>query len=72
MSVCLGIDLGGSGTRAALGQPDGTVLAVRRGGRDALREVLGALVACIGDPRCLVHLGLAGLSRPGLPTSNDR
>jgi N-acetylglucosamine kinase-like BadF-type ATPase len=64
-SVCLGVDVGGSGTRAALARPDGTLIELRTAGRDALEEVLRSLAARVGDAGWVVHLGLAGLSRRG-------
>jgi N-acetylglucosamine kinase-like BadF-type ATPase len=59
LRLCLGIDIGGSGARAAVGRPDGTVLRLSSGTR--LQDVLDGL----GEARWVVHVGLAGISRAG-------
>lgn len=74
----VGIDLGGSGTRAALVEPDGTVLATGRGptglrgGASAGRQLARALDAAlapiasrIGNDEFAVFAGTRGLSVPG-------
>jgi N-acetylglucosamine kinase-like BadF-type ATPase len=75
----VGIDAGGSGTRAALATPDGKVLAIARAGpsgsvggatglrllRRALESVLSPLVGEVGSNARAVHLGLRGLSIAG-------
>jgi N-acetylglucosamine kinase-like BadF-type ATPase len=60
VSLCLGMDIGGSGVRAALGQPDGTVLGVWAAGN--LHDALPGIEGQVG---WVVHVGLAGISRPG-------
>jgi len=75
----LGIDAGGTATRAAVAKADGRVLASGRGGpsgstggasarrllRRALESALAPLAAVIGAQPCVVHLGLRGLSIAG-------
>ena len=74
----VGIDLGGSGTRAALVDTDGTVLATGRGptglrdGTSAGRQLKRALDAAlapiaprVGYAECAVFAGTRGLSVPG-------
>lgn len=76
----LGIDLGGSGTRAALVDSGGQLLAAGRGGpsghlggpagRRLLGRALDATLAPIAplikaDRSCVIHAGTTGLSIPG-------
>jgi glucosamine kinase len=75
----VGIDMGGSGTRAALATADGEVLATGRGGpsgarggavgrRDiqrALTAALAPIAGRIGTAACSIHVGVRGLSVPG-------
>jgi N-acetylglucosamine kinase-like BadF-type ATPase len=74
----VGIDLGGSGTRAALVEADGTLLATGRGptglrgGSSAGRQLARALDAAlapiasrVGSAACAVFAGTRGLSVPG-------
>ena len=75
----LGIDLGGSGTRAALAGADGHIVATGTGpsglhgrgsaGRRHLKRALDAALAAIaptvGDQPCRVFAGTRGLSIPG-------
>ncbi|MCA1644913.1 MAG: hypothetical protein LC797_05375 [Chloroflexi bacterium] len=75
----VGLDLGGSGTRAALAYASGQVLANGAGGssgtsggaagRRALARALDAALApiapLIGTQPCVIHAGMRGLSVPG-------
>jgi N-acetylglucosamine kinase-like BadF-type ATPase len=75
----VGLDLGGSGTRAALADADGQVLAIGQGGTSgivggaagrrllgrALDAALAPIAARIGADACVVHAGTRGLSVPG-------
>jgi N-acetylmuramic acid 6-phosphate etherase len=75
----IGIDLGGSGTRAVLATADGEVLAAGRGGPSgahggaagrrhierALASALAPIAARVGTAACRVHVGVRGLSIPG-------
>ncbi|MBV8717861.1 MAG: hypothetical protein JO020_10605 [Chloroflexi bacterium] len=74
----IGIDLGGSGTRAALADADGAVLAIGRGPTGllarggarrhlarALDAALAPIAAQVGDAECAVFAGTRGLSVPG-------
>ncbi len=75
----VGLDLGGSGTRAALADADGHVLATGRGGSSgtvggaagrrylmrALDAALAPIAPLIGSQPCVIHAGLRGLSLPG-------
>jgi N-acetylglucosamine kinase-like BadF-type ATPase len=75
----VGLDVGGSGTRAALATVDGRVLAVGFGGpsghrggaaghrvlQRALAGALAPIQAHVGAQACVVHVGLRGLSIPG-------
>jgi N-acetylglucosamine kinase-like BadF-type ATPase len=75
----VGIDLGGSGTRAALADAEGSLLASGRGpavghksgsaGRRSLGRALDAALAPIGQAivaeACVIHAGATGLSIPG-------
>jgi N-acetylglucosamine kinase len=77
----IGIDAGGSGTRAALAGADGGVLAVGSGGASnhlsgaagrrrlgrALHAALSPLLASIGDQECVIHAGVTGIGIPGKP-----
>ena len=79
LSVFVGIDLGGSGTRAVLAQGDGHVLAIGQGptgllgggaaGRRHMARALDAALAPIRplarDADCAVFAGTRGLSIPG-------
>jgi N-acetylglucosamine kinase-like BadF-type ATPase len=75
----VGIDAGGSGTRAALARAGGEVLAIGRGGPSnhasgeigrqrlhaALEAALAPLLSAVGGNECVVHAGVAGISVPG-------
>ena len=75
----VGLDLGGSGTRAALADAEGTVLATgqgrpighrreRRGSAPVGRSLdaaLAPIAARVGTAPCVVHAGTRGLSLPG-------
>jgi glucosamine kinase len=75
----IGLDLGGSGTRAALADADGNVLATGKGGTSgvaagaagrrllgrALDAALAPISARVGTTDCVVHAGIRGLSIPG-------
>jgi N-acetylglucosamine kinase-like BadF-type ATPase len=75
----VGIDAGGSGTRAALASADGEVLGVGAGGpsnhltgeagrqrlHGALASAIEPLVPLAGDGVCVVHAGITGVSIPG-------
>lgn len=77
--VFVGIDAGGSGTRAALANADGEVLQVGEGGpsnhltgeagrrrlQGALASAIEPLVPLAGDGECVVHAGVTGVSIPG-------
>ncbi len=77
--VYVGIDAGGTGTRAAVARADGTLLGFSKAGpsgsaggstgqrvlRRALDSVLTPLLPAIGSLPCAVHLGLRGLSIAG-------
>ncbi len=78
-TLYIGIDAGGSGTRAALALPDGEVLAVGHGGpsnhlsgepgllrlRAALTAALEPLLPSVRGNRCVVYAGMTGVSIPG-------
>src|SRR5215467_7671807 len=78
-TYCVGLDLGGSGTRAVLATADGTVLALGHGppagyatGAAGRRQVARSLAAALASiaPRvtgqaCSVWAGTTGLSIPG-------
>ena len=78
-TFCIGIDLGGSGTRAVLATADGEVLAAGRGGPSgahggaagrrhierALASALAPIASRVGQASCRVHVGVRGLSIPG-------
>src|SRR5215207_726245 len=78
-TLFVGIDLGGSGTRAALATADGDVLATGLGGPSgadggatgrrhierALAAALAPIAPRVGTARCVVHVGVRGLSIPG-------
>jgi N-acetylglucosamine kinase-like BadF-type ATPase len=75
----VGIDAGGSGTRAGLARADGEVLALGLGGpsnhlsgragrqrlHSALASALEPLLPLVDDAECVVHAGVAGISIPG-------
>ncbi len=75
----VGIDAGGSGTRAALARADGEVLGLGQGGpsnhltgeagrqrlQAALASAIGPLVPLVDDAECVVHAGITGVSIPG-------
>jgi N-acetylglucosamine kinase-like BadF-type ATPase len=75
----VGLDLGGSGTRAALADAEGSVLATGRGGPSgiaataagrrllarSLDAALAPIAARVGSSPCVVHAGTRGLSLPG-------
>jgi N-acetylglucosamine kinase-like BadF-type ATPase len=75
----VGLDVGGSGTRAALATSEGQLLAVGFGGpsghrggasghrilQRALANAVAPLEPHIGAQPCTVHIGLRGLSIPG-------
>jgi glucosamine kinase len=75
----VGLDLGGSGTRAALVDADGALLATGRGGPSgvaassasrrllarSLDAALAPIAARVGTSACVVHAGTRGLSLPG-------
>src|ERR1700736_2604563 len=79
MTMYLGIDLGGSGTRAALVEGAGHVLATGKSGPSghlggpagrrllgrALDAALASIVPLIGSEPCVIHAGTTGLSIPG-------
>jgi N-acetylglucosamine kinase-like BadF-type ATPase len=77
-SLFVGLDLGGSGTRAALADTDGAVLATGLGptglqGRGSARRLLARaldaalapITARVGDDEAVVFAGTRGLSVPG-------
>ena len=75
----VGIDAGGSGTRAALARADGEVLGVGLGGPSnhlsgeagrrrlysAFAAALEPLLPLVGNNECVVHAGVTGISIPG-------
>src|SRR5687767_9335984 len=75
----VGIDMGGSGTRAALATAEGEVLATGRGGPSgaqggaagrrhierALAAALAPIAPRIGSESPTIHVGVRGLSIPG-------
>jgi N-acetylglucosamine kinase-like BadF-type ATPase len=75
----VGVDAGGSGTRAALARADGDVLGAGQGGPSnhasgeaGRQRLFGALTAAleplrplVGDRECVVHAGVTGVSIPG-------
>src|SRR5918912_2798771 len=78
-ALFVGIDVGGSGTRAAAADAEGRVLAIGKGpggpvvnGAAARRQLGRALDAALAPiaalaraARCVVHAGSRGLSVPG-------
>jgi N-acetylglucosamine kinase-like BadF-type ATPase len=82
----VGLDLGGSGTRAALADADGNLLATGQGissghvsgavgrrhlGR-ALDGALASIAPFIAGEQCVIHAGTRGLSIPGRRESLSR
>jgi N-acetylglucosamine kinase-like BadF-type ATPase len=75
----VGLDLGGSGTRAALADAEGSVLATGKGGPSgiaasaagrrllarSLDSALAPIATRVGMSPCVVHAGTRGLSLPG-------
>ena len=78
-SLFIGIDLGGTGTRAVLATAEGEVLAAGRGGPSgahggaagrrgierALASALAPIASRVGSAACRIHVGVRGLSIPG-------
>jgi N-acetylglucosamine kinase-like BadF-type ATPase len=62
-TACLGVDVGGSGVRAAAASADGRVLGVIEA--LGLEQAIGPLIASVGPARWMVYVGLAGISRRG-------
>src|SRR5438105_8638454 len=79
LPLYVGIDTGGSGTRALLADGHGQILAAGRGGpsgisataasrrqlQRALATALGPIAKRIGSESCVVYAGIRGVSVPG-------
>jgi N-acetylglucosamine kinase-like BadF-type ATPase len=70
MAFFVGIDAGASTTRAVLASGEKASLATGRGAR--LDEALAPVVRAVGTAPCVVHCGLAGVSRPARRRAFER